>query len=123
MTTSEAAELLLYIAGGWPNQETSEMADRFWARQLREVSLDDAIAAVDSLVADGQVHYPRPAEILSRCPQPWPNGKRYARYAELRLRMQGEWDHERRGYRCDGQLSQAERREFAELTRKLGVVA
>lgn len=123
MTPTETTELLLYIGGGWPEREITEPAEAFWHRQLANVPLPDAFAAVDALVAEGQVHYPRPAEVLKRCPQLWPNGKLYSRYSVLRAKIQGEKGPGREGYRCDGKMTPAERQAFAELSLKIGSVA
>ena len=122
MTPAETKELLLYIGGGWPEREISEPSEVFWSRQLRAVTLEDAMTAVDALVAAGQVHYPRPAEVLDRCPQPWPHGTLYSRYGELRSKLQGA-KQGKAGYRCDGKLMSAQRREYEQLTRQLGVIA
>ncbi len=118
MTTLEAEKFLDYLAGGWPSQEVTDQAVTFWSRHLRDVSLADALEAIDALVVAGQVHYPRPAEVLARCPAPM--DPRYGRYGALRRKAQGEWDREGRGYRRDGTLTPAERRELTELTRHLG---
>jgi hypothetical protein len=122
MTTAETKSLLLYLGGDWPDREISDETIRFWSKQLRDVAYDDAEAAVDAYVADGNSRYPRASEILSRCPRPWPNGRLYARYGELRAKLQGEKDG-KHGYRRDGQLTANEAREYAELSRKLGVRA
>lgn len=122
VSREDVTELLLYIGGGWPEREISDPVKAFWHRQLHEVALADAMAAVDSLVATGQVHYPRPAEVLNRCPQPWPNGKLYARFAKFRSKVQGE-KVSRHGYRGNGKLTPAECREYEQLLRQLGVTA
>jgi len=120
MNDHEVRKFLVHLTGGWPEREVTSAAEGFWQRSLSDVALADAIAAVDALVAEGQDYYPRPAQVLARCPDRRLAGTGYGRYAELRRRYQGEWADG--AYRCDGSLTPSEKDEYAALSRQLGVI-
>jgi len=119
MNDHEVRKFLVHLSGGWPERVVTPAAERFWQNSLSAVTLDDALAAVDALVSEGQEHYPRPAQVLARCPDRRLAATGYGRYAELRRKYQGG-----RGdgaYRCDGVLTPTEKDEYAALSRQLGV--